>query len=159
MSNLIRRAMIAGSAIHMASGQAAPTGMTLRERVAVADFIGLVRVLSTHPFQEVGGTEDEGPKIYLQTADAVVLETIKGAHIPPQVTINFELGPGNVFPGPKYEPNKAYLVFMGRDPGGRFSTCEQGQYELHDSTVSGWQQSTSPVPLDVIRSDILNAGR
>ena len=56
MSNLIRRAMIAGSAILMASGQAAPTGMTLRERVAVADFIGLVRVLSTHPFQEVGGT-------------------------------------------------------------------------------------------------------
>ena len=146
--------LLISGAVIASSGHASISGMTLAERVKVADFIGVVRIQSVHDVQNPGQVDENGPIWFHHTADALVSETIKGAHIPSHITIQFDNGQGQAPPNVVYVPNAEYLVFVAYEPGGVFSTCVEGQFAISNGAISGWPGSSGPLTLDAVRTAI-----
>ena len=78
MHKLFVRGLVAIGAVAALSGQASTAGMTLRERVDVADFVGVARIQSVHPSPDATQPDEQRQGWSRQTADAEVTETIKG---------------------------------------------------------------------------------
>ena len=104
--------------------------MPLAERVAKADFIGVVRVQSVRPSAPDNLPEGPRQRSFLQIADAVVINPVKGREVPTHITINFDNG--LTCPNVLYAPDHVYLVFLLRDGDGQYATLnfELGRYEV-----------------------------
>ena len=136
------------------SGQASTNGMALAERVRVADFIGVIHIHSVHPSRDAGKPEEQRQDWFVQTADAVVTETIKGVNMPSHITIQFDHGHAQASPNVLYDADADYLVFLAFEVDGSYSTCVQGQYSIHGSTIRDWPGSTDPITLEAARNSI-----
>jgi hypothetical protein len=154
MHKLCVRGLVAIGAVAALSGQASTTGMTLHERVDVADFIGVVRIQSVHRSPDATQPVEQRQDWFRQTAEAEVTETIKGVNIPTHITIGFDNSQGQAPPNVQYDRDAKYLVFLSREINGGFSTCVQGQYAIHEAAIDGWPGSAGPVALGVARSAI-----
>ena len=154
MIGLRNRWIVASGIVFALSGQVSPNDMTLAERVYVADFIGVVRIPSVHPTPNAGKSEEQREGWFLQTADAEVVETIKGISVPSHIMIHFDTGHPQDSMNVIYSPKGEYFVFLSFELGGGYSTCVKGQYAIRDATISGWQGSAGPVALDAARDAI-----
>jgi hypothetical protein len=148
MQKLFIRGMVVSGVVFALLGQAPTTGMTLAELVKVADFVGVVRIQAVHPSPNAGLPEEQRQDWFLQTADAVVMNTIKGVDVPAHLTIHFDYGPHEQPPNILYQPDTDYFVFLAIDIPDGFSTCVQGQYAIHGAELNGWAGSASPVALE-----------
>ena len=132
-------AAMTGATLACGSALALAIAVPLPERVAKADFIGVVEIRSVwRTTVPEPGEMDVAPEGYLQNADGYVLEVIKGERVPSHVVINFDTG--FVCPNVLYERGAAYLVFLHEDPDGRYSTVgyTQGRFKVRDDLIDYW---------------------
>lgn len=147
-----RVALVIGLAAIL-SGQASVTGVSLKERVDLADFIGVVHVDAVHPTPDASLPMDKRKDWYLQVAEATVVNTIKGHEVPQHLKIKFDNGQPDTHP--LYRSETDYLVFLAIEfEDGVFSTAERGQYAIDSSKVIGWSGAAEPVPLEVVQEEI-----
>jgi len=133
-----------GGALAGSVAWAMAIGMPLPERVAKADFIGVVEIRSVW----LSGAEEPG-----RNADARVLDVIKGERIPSHVIISFDDGLG--CPKELFERGAVYLVFLREDPDGGYSALNfgQGRFEVRDDLIDYWGRK-EVVRLDEAKADI-----
>lgn len=154
MRKLFIRGVVVSGVVFGLLGQAPITGMTLAERVKVADFVGVVHIQAVHPSQNAGQPEEQRPDWFLQTADAVVIKSVKGENVPDRLTIHFDYGQREPQPSILYQPDTDYFVFLAIDIPDGYSTCEQGQYAIHGAAINGWPGTKGPVPLDAAQDAV-----
>ena len=115
----------------------------LPERIAVADFVGIIEIrsLSSAP----------RPDEYRQLADAWVVETLKGDDIPARIAINFDTGA--TCPNVIYKLDESYLVFLARNPDGTYTSVSPSRYRIDAGGIDHWQ-GKGIVPLDQVKREI-----
>jgi hypothetical protein len=132
--------------------------MSLRERVGVADFVGVVRVDSVRPSRDAGVPDEQRQDWFVQIADATVVETLKGANVPSHITIEFDNGHG--LQDVLYARDSVYLVFLAYEPERAYSTINtDGFFKVQGGTLDRWEGSEHPVTLDAARSEIAKLHR
>jgi len=144
----------AGATAAAVAEVAPPAGMPLSERIDASDFVGIIHIDAIKPSRDSGLPNDKRRDWFVETADATVLETLKGAHIPSTITINFNNGHGE--PRPSYDQDANYLVFLSHEPGGAFATVnlEHGCFKVEGSMIQNWEGATPPVAIGEAKSDI-----
>ena len=115
----------------------------LPERIAVADFVGIVEIRSVSPAPR--------PDMMRQVADAWVVETLKGDDVPARIAINFDTGAA--CPNVIYKLDESYLVFLARNPDGTYTSVSPSRYKIDAAGIDHWQ-GRGIVPLDQVKLEI-----
>ena len=141
------------------SAHALALSMPLAERVAKADFIGVVEVRSVRPSPAAALPEEDRQRSFLQIAEAVVITPVKGQDVPSRITIDFDNGLG--CPNVLYERDHVYLVFLWRDAEGSYSTVnyQQGRFEVRGNTIDYWTLDTNATLEQAIADIVKLLGR
>src|SRR5262245_47266416 len=117
----------------------------LPERVAVADFVGIVEVKSSYPAPR--------PDEYRQVADAWVVETLKGDDVPARIAINFDMGAS--CPNVIFELDDSYLVFLARNADGTYTSVSPRRHKIEAGNIDHWQ-GRGLVPVDMVKREIVS---